>query len=133
VSLLKPLIRSHKALDVLAGFFWPTFEFPKALRVEAVVPAGDFLQMRAQEYLEDLMHAFIFKGLMLILVATANVEEYEGPWIQFDSEAWGVVNLVFSVLVFFPNNRKRRRSYTALLMGWVLEFWVGFQPNPAFT
>jgi hypothetical protein len=92
VSLLKPLIRAHKALDVLAGFFWTTFEFPKAPRVEAVVPTGDFLQMRAQEYLEDLMHAFIFKGLMLILVATANIEEYEGPWIQFDSEARGHVN-----------------------------------------
>jgi hypothetical protein len=65
--------------------------------VEAVVPTGDFLQMRAQEYLEDLMHAFIFKGLMLILVATANVEEYEGPWIQFDSEVWSLINLAFLV------------------------------------
>jgi hypothetical protein len=80
------------------------------------------------------MHAFIFKGLMLILVATANVEEYEGPWIQFGSEVWSLVNLAFSVRVFFPEERrKRRRSYAALFMGWVLEFWAGFQPNPAFT
>jgi hypothetical protein len=66
---------------------------------------------------------------MLILVATANVEEYEGPWIQFDSEARGHVNLVFSVRVFSPNNAESGddRILPCLWAG----FWsFGWVSNP---
>lgn len=105
----KALIQANNALDVVAGLFWPTFKFPKELRVDAVPLAGDVLNRRHREYLEDLTNVFVSKGLMLVLVGAAHAEENVEPWIEFDGEVCRLVSSVFFSLSIFSERRRKRQ------------------------